>query len=91
VAFEDIAPQAAIHILIIPRGAYKDLTDFTTQASEDEILDFNKAIAATIKKYNLKENGYRAVYNSGDHGGQEVPHLHMHILGGEKLPPMIGG
>lgn len=83
--FDDIAPKAAVHCLIIPKGPYVSLTDFTATASNDEIIAFNRAIAKIIEIKGLTQNGYRAICNTNDHGGQEVPHFHMHILGGEKL------
>lgn len=89
VAFMDITPQAPIHILVIPKGPYKSLTDFSSKATAEEQHDFHRTIAAVIVEQDLKDMGYRAVCNTGDHGGQEVPHFHMHLLGGEKLPPMM--
>ena len=88
--FDDIAPQAAIHCLIIPKGEYTDQADFAANASDAEIIAFERAIAKVIEIKNLGDHGYRAICNTGENGGQEVPHYHMHILGGEKLPPMIG-
>ena len=88
-AFEDITPQAPVHCLIIPKGQYISLSDFSAKADEAEITAFHNAIAKIIEIKGLTDNGYRAICNTGNHGGQEVPHFHMHILGGEKLPPMI--
>lgn len=87
--FDDIAPKAAVHFLIIPKGAYQSLSDFSKNASDAEITAFHRAIAKVIDLKGLSESGYRAICNTRDHGGQEVPHFHMHILGGEKLPAMI--
>lgn len=89
-AFNDIGAQAPVHILVIPKGAYIDLADFNAQASDAEIIAFNRAVAQIVKDKNLSENGFRAVSNTGEHGGQEVPHYHLHILGGERLCPMMG-
>ncbi len=86
--FDDINPQMPVHCLVIPKGQYIDLTDFSANASADEIAAFHKAIAKIIALKNL-DNGYRAICNADVDGGQEVPHFHMHILGGEKCPPMI--
>jgi len=87
-AFNDIAPQAPIHILVIPKGAYIDLADFSANASGDEITAFNRAVAQIISDHDL-ESGFRAIANTGVHGGQEVPHYHLHILGGASLGPML--
>lgn len=89
VAFKDIAPKAPVHVLVIPRGPYTSLTDFSSKASAEEQHDFHRTVAAVIVEQGLNDSGYRAICNSGDHGGQEVPHFHMHILGGEKLPSMM--
>ena len=86
--FDDMHPQMPVHCLIIPKGQYTDLTDFSTRATHDEIIAFHAAITKIIDIKNLGQ-GYRAICNTDIHGGQEVPHFHMHILGGEKCPPMI--
>lgn len=88
-AFHDIAPQAPIHILVIPKGAYTDLADFSARATSREILAYHNAISHLMQQYELDQNGCRAIANTGDHGGQEVPHFHLHLLGGQKLGPMI--
>lgn len=87
--FDDIQPQMPVHCLIIPKGQYTSLTDFSTNATEDEILAFHQAIAKIITIKGLNENGYRAICNTDIDGGQEVPHFHMHILGGAKCGKMI--
>lgn len=89
-AFRDISPQAKSHILVIPKGQYVDLTDFSAKASAVEMEAFHRAVAKIVNDEGLIENGYRAIANSGDHGGQEVPHYHLHLLGGEKLGRMLG-
>ena len=89
-AFNDITPQAPVHVLVIPKGSYISLEDFSAKASADEIAGFHRAVAQIAKDKNLSENGFRAIANAGDHGGQEVPHYHLHILGGKKLGSMIG-
>ena len=88
-AFEDIDPKASAHVLVIPKGQYVSLTDFSLNASADELEGFHKAVAHVISEKGLHYDGYRAICNTGENGGQEVPHFHMHILGDEKLPPMI--
>lgn len=90
-AFRDIAPQAPVHILVIPKGAYTSIDDFTAHASDSEIIAFNRALAKIIDTENLAEHGFRCIANTGMHGGQEVPHFHMHILGGKPLGKMLPG
>ena len=86
-AFPDIAPQAARHILVIPKGAYRDMNDFADNASATEQAALMKAMGRIAMEQDMGE-GYRVISNCGEHGGQEVPHLHFHILGGEKIGPM---
>jgi histidine triad (HIT) family protein len=87
--FDDISPQMPVHCLIIPKGQYISLTDFSATASAEEIIAFHHAIAKVIEIKGLSENGYRAICNTDIDGRQEVLHFHMHILGGAKCPPMI--
>lgn len=86
-AFHDIGPQAPVHILVIPKGPYVDADDFGARASVAETDAMFKAIAEIVKQENLAD-GYRLIANTGAHGGQEVPHFHMHILGGEPIGKM---
>ena len=90
-SLHDINPQKKIHILVIPKGEYIDLDDFVNKASDTEILEFNKAITHIVKmlKISNQEEGYRVLSNIGKNGGQEVPHLHYHIFGGEKIGKMV--
>ena len=90
-SFHDINPQKKLHILIIPKGEYIDLDHFNTEASEKEILEFNKSITHIVKmlKISSSEEGYRMLTNIGKNGGQEVPHLHHHIFGGEEIGKMV--
>ena len=90
VAFHDINPQAAIHVLVIPRGRYVAMTDFVSDASEAEIAGFFRAVGAVARQLGLEEAGYRVLSNMGPHSGQEVPHLHVHLYGGAPLGPMLG-
>ncbi len=85
VAFHDIAPQAAIHVLVIPRGRYVSLTDFARDASDAEITGFFRAVGAVAHQLGLEPDGYRTVTNMGGFGGQEVPHFHVHLFGGQAL------
>ncbi len=89
-AFNDISPQAPVHILVIPKNAYNSIYDFGAQASAEEITGFYRALSHVAEKAGLAEGGYRAIANTGMNGGQEVPHFHMHILGGKKLSAMVG-
>jgi diadenosine tetraphosphate (Ap4A) HIT family hydrolase len=88
-AFEDINPQAEIHTLVIPKGSYVSWDDFSARASDAEIGGFVRAVGAVARAKGLVEPGYRLLANIGPHGGQEVPHLHVHIFGGEPLGRMI--
>lgn len=88
-AFEDINPQAKIHTLVIPKGRYVSWDDFSAKASADEIAGFVRAVGKIARDMGLVEPGYRLLANVGPHGGQEVPHLHVHIFGGEPLGRMI--
>lgn len=90
--FRDIAPQMPIHVLVIPKGAYVCYDDFAANASDAEIVDFNRTAAKVCAMLNVSadaNDGYRAISNSGLHGVQEVPHFHMHLLGGAQLGRMV--
>ena len=92
-SFYDINPQKKIHALVIPKGEYTDLDDFSSRASEKEISELIKGVSLIAKKLgvSLSNNGkgYRSLVNIGEHGGQEVPHLHFHLFGGEKVGKMV--
>ena len=88
-AFHDINPQKKVHVLVIPKGEYIDLDDFNNRASDKEIVELNKAVTYVAKLMGSNNKGYRALTNIGSDGGQEVPHLHFHILGGEKVGRMV--
>ncbi len=89
VAFHDIAPQAPVHLLVIPTGAYVSWDDFSARASEAEIAGYIRAIGHVAREHGLVEPGYRLLANIGVHGGQEVPHLHVHLFGGRPLGIML--
>lgn len=89
IAFEDINPQAKVHTLVIPRGRYVSWDDFSARASDAEIAGFVRAVGEVARRKGLVETGYRLLANVGRHGGQEVPHLHVHLFGGEPLGRMI--
>ena len=92
-AFYDINPQKKVHALVIPKGEYVNLDDFTAEASEKEIVGLIKGIGIVAKKIGVsdvvKGGGYRSLVNVGENGGQEVAHLHFHIFGGEKIGKMV--
>ena len=88
IAFNDIAPQAPIHILIIPKGKYIKYDDFLNKASKDEIYHFFILINQLVKDYDLEHAGYRLTTNAGKNANQEVPHLHFHLLAGQNLGKM---
>ena len=88
-AFHDIAPQAPVHVLVIPKGRYVSWDDFSATAAEAEISGFVRAVGHVAREQGLVAPGYRLLANVGGHGGQEVPHLHVHLFGGVPLGPMI--
>ena len=92
-AFYDVNPQKKIHALVIPKGEYINLDDFSSKASDKEIVGLIKGIGAVAKKLGVsvvdKGKGYRALVNIGENGGQEVLHLHFHIFAGEKVGKMV--
>ena len=88
-AFHDIAPQAPVHVLVIPKGAYVSWDDFSAHASEAEIAGFIRAVGQIARDLDLVQPGYRLLANVGQHGHQEVPHLHVHLFGGRPLGPML--
>ena len=91
-SFYDINPQKKIHALVIPKGEYIDLDDFNNRASDQEIVALSKAITEVSKMLGISKDmgkGYRALTNLNEHGGQEVPHLHFHLFGGEKVGRMV--
>jgi len=88
-AFKDINPQARVHVLLIPKGFYKDMNDFSDHGTKEEIAAFLNAIVKVVDILGIKNQGYRCINNNGNDGGQEVPHLHFHILGGQKVGKMV--
>jgi|SRR4051794_4968650 len=88
-AFHDISPQAPIHILVIPKGAYCSFADFSAAASAEEIVGFTRAVGKIARDLELEAPGYRLLANMGGHGGQEVSHFHVHLFGGRSLGRMI--
>ena len=89
IAFEDINPQAEIHTLVVPKGKYVSWDDFSAKAPDEEIAGFVRAVGKVAREKGLVEPGYRLLANVGADGGQEVPHLHVHLFGGQRLGRMI--
>ena len=88
-AFHDLHPQTPVHVLVIPKGRYVSMADFSAQASDAEIAGFWRAVGKIAEQLNLVEPGYRLVANAGTDSHQEVPHLHVHLFGGRPLGPML--
>ena len=88
-AFHDINPAAPVHILVIPKGPYVSWDDFSARASAEEIAGFVRAVGHVAREQGLVAPGYRLLANTGGDGGQEVPHLHVHLFGGAPLGPML--
>jgi diadenosine tetraphosphate (Ap4A) HIT family hydrolase len=88
-AFQDIKPQTPVHILVIPKGAYVSLDDFSANAADAEIVALTRAVGALARQAGLAESGYRILANHGRDAHQEVPHFHVHIFGGRELGQMI--
>ena len=88
-AFNDINPQAPVHVLVIPKGPYASYDDFIASAGDEEIAGFQRAVAKTINMSDVVATGYRLIANCGVNAHQEVPHYHVHILGGKDLGAML--
>lgn len=92
-AFEDITPQAPVHVLVIPKGAYATYDDFAGRASQAEIVDFTKTLGLLAQESGVAPgaggDGFRMITNAGDAAGQEVAHMHVHLIGGRRLGRML--
>ena len=88
-AFHDVHPQAAVHVLVIPKGSYATLEDFCREADAEEVADWVQTVARVAELLEITESGYRVLANTGRDAHQEVPHLHMHVFGGGDLGRMI--
>lgn len=88
-AFNDIAPARPVHVLVIPKGHYVSSDDFSAKASDAEIADFWRAVGEVARIKGVAGSGYRLIANAGEDGHQEVPHFHIHVLGGASAGPMI--
>jgi histidine triad (HIT) family protein len=89
-AFHDINPQAPVHVLVIPKGAYVSMDDFTAAASPAEQAALMKAVGDVARQFGAAQGGYRVISNCGADGNQDVPHLHIHVLAGRNLGRMVG-
>jgi diadenosine tetraphosphate (Ap4A) HIT family hydrolase len=88
-AFHDIRPQAPVHVLVVPKGRYVCWDDFAAKASDAEQAALTRAIGTVARQMGLGQDGYRLMVNVGHDGHQEVPHLHVHILGGRQFRLMV--
>jgi histidine triad (HIT) family protein len=88
-AFEDISARAPTHVLVIPKGEYVSLDDFAANAAESEITALVRAVGHIARERGVAETGYRILANNGPSAHQEVPHFHVHVLGGRDLGPML--
>lgn len=88
-AFPDINPQAPVHILVIPKGEFVSMADFSARAPDQLVIGFWRAVGEVARQQGLEEGGYRVLINAGGHSHQEVPHLHAHILAGRPLGTML--
>ncbi|MBS0574582.1 MAG: histidine triad nucleotide-binding protein [Proteobacteria bacterium] len=92
-AFHDIRPQAPVHVLVIPKGAYVTFDHFAAEASAEELVDFHRTAAEVCRLLGISPGdgaaGYRTLSNAGENGHQEVPHFHLHIFAGRPLGPML--
>lgn len=88
-AFHDIQPQAPVHVLVIPKGPYIDMDDFSANASDAEITGFFRAVGEVARQLGVVGDGYRMIANNGPDARQEVPHLHVHILAGRDMGRML--
>ena len=89
IAFHDINPLAPVHVLVIPKGKYISIADFTAKASDAEVAGFFRAVGKVARMLELDAPGYRVLANMGEHGHQEIPHFHVHIFGGRPLGRML--
>jgi diadenosine tetraphosphate (Ap4A) HIT family hydrolase len=88
-AFHDIHPRASVHILVIPKGAYRSMAEFSGKATDKEALALIRAFAKVSEIMGVKESGFRLISNAGHDANQTVPHLHFHLVGGKSLGPSM--
>lgn len=90
-AFHDIGAKAPVHVLVIPKGKYVSIAEFGEKASAAEITGFYRAVSKVAHELGIVDGGFRTIANTGLNGGQEVPHFHIHLLGGKQIGPMVPG
>ena len=90
-AFNDIHPQAPVHVLVIPKGPYVSMDDFSANAPAETIAGFFQAVGKVARKLGAQKDGYRLLANHGQDANQEVPHFHVHLFAGTNLGPMLSG
>lgn len=90
-AFHDVGPKAPVHVLVIPKGKYVSIAEFGESASAAEITGFYRAVSKVAAELGIVREGFRTIANTGPNGGQEVPHFHVHLLGGKNIGPMVSG
>ncbi|MGQ0677163.1 MAG: histidine triad nucleotide-binding protein [Rhodospirillales bacterium] len=88
-AFSDIRPQTPVHVLVIPKGEYVSMDDFSAKASEAEIADFVRTVGRVAREAGVDKTGYRMLSNHGADANQEVPHFHVHVFGGRRIGRMV--
>lgn len=91
IAFNDIAPAAPIHVLVIPKAEFCSFNDFAQNAEPEMISGFFKSVQKVADKLGLEEDGYRVIHNHGFNASQTVFHFHVHILGGRPLGALVPG
>ena len=87
-AFPDVSPSAPTHVLVIPKGAYRDLEDFTARAGDAEIAGFFRAVRTVAQELGVAAH-FRLITNNGAGAGQTVHHFHVHILAGKKMGALL--
>ena len=90
-AFNDIHPQAPVHVLVIPKGPYVSMDDFAANAPAETVAGFFQAVGKVARKLGAQKDGYRLLANHGRDANQEVPHFHVHLFAGANLGPMLSG
>ncbi len=88
-AFDDIAPKAAVHVVVIPKGPYRTMDELASRGGDAELAAFTRALGKVVSLTGLDKTGYRLISNNGADAGQEVPHLHVHVVGGKPLGRML--